>query len=143
MPSQAKPQIVFKSIKTQLNKVDFKKLDDNSVNYNVVVKNRIVIKKIDESGFELQASRKLSFKPKGAFEVLVQFDLDCKFDDKSKKHYNGDIEEIEKFINKRKVSIFNSTEAGNFMSMIIGQLTLVDSKRSILIAPFISEKELV
>lgn len=137
-----KLQIVFKNIEIVLKKVEFKKLEETSDKYHIVIKNKLKSKNVTETGFTLVASRKQEFEPVGAFEINIQYDMICELDDKSIKHYSGNLEEIKKFIKKRKIEIFNSLEVGSKMSVLISQLSLINDSKPIVTPPFIRPKEL-
>lgn len=140
MSSQVKPMIVFESIKHELTRVEFRKLDNISDMYKINIINEISTKEINEKGFVLKAQRTLSFDPKGAFEILIEFDIICVFNQESKEYYKGNLDEISKFIEKRKVEIFNNLDVGNLMSILISQITLVNGYQSIITPPYIGSK---
>jgi hypothetical protein len=137
MSSQDKPMIVFESIRHELSKVKFDKLENTSDKYKIKVENVLKTKSLDEEGFVIRAQRILSFEPEGAFEVFVEFDIICKFNKESKEFYKGDLDEISKFIEKRKIEIFNNLEVGNLMSILISQISLSNSYKSIVVPPYI------
>jgi hypothetical protein len=130
-----KKMILFDSILVQLNKVEYLKLEDTSKHYNILTNDKITSKNVSELGFNLLVSRKLMLDPEGAFKLFVQFELECLFDSDARSYYLGDVNKINKFINKRKLEIVESTEVGNLITILISQLTLVNNGRSIITAP--------
>lgn len=137
MPSQSNTMIVFDTIKHELTQVKFSKLDNTSDTYKVHLNNTLDAIHVDENGFILRAQRTVTFVPYGAFELLVEFDIICIFNNESKAYYNGNLDSINDFIKKRKVEIFNSLEVGNLMSIIISQITLANNHKSIVTPPYI------
>src|SRR5690554_6867268 len=137
MPSQDKPMIVFESIRHQLSEIKFARLENTSDKYKINIENILNTKALDENGFVIRAQRFLTFETKGAFEILVEFDIICKFNKESKDFYNGNLDEISKFIEKRKIEIFNHLEVGNLMSILISQISLANNYKSIVVPPYI------
>lgn len=137
MPSQNKPMIVFESIRHELSEVNFTRLENTTDVYKIRINNILSTKALDENGFSIRAQRILTFEPKGAFEILVEFDIICKFNKESKEFYNGNLDEISKFIEKRKIEIFNNLEVGNLMSILISQISLANNYKSIVVPPYI------
>jgi hypothetical protein len=139
MPAKGR-EIVFSKIDTQLNRAQFKRLPETSKNYKIKVNNRLILRSVDNNGFVFSATRKVTLEPKGAFEVIVEYEVNCVFDEKSKQFYNGNIEEIKKFFNKRKYNIYNDLQIGNMSSILISQITLANNQRPIVTPPFISKQ---
>lgn len=137
MSSQNESMIAFKSMEHELTKVEFNKLPNVSSNYKVRVKNEISPKSIDASGFTLNARRHLFFEPKGAFEIRIEYDITCTFDRASSEFYNGNLDDISKLIEKRKIEIFNSLDVGNLMSILISQISLANNYKPLIVPPYI------
>lgn len=137
MPSQSKPMIVFESMKHELKSIKFTKLDGTSKKYSIKATTSLNASAIDENGFSIIAQRFLSFEPQGVYELLIEFDIRCQFNKESKEYFNGNIESISNFIEKRKIEIFNSLEVGNLMSILISQISLANNYKSIVVPPHI------
>jgi hypothetical protein len=140
MSSNVKVDVVFSSINHQLKHVTFNAIEEMHENHSVIAENLISTKHIDNNGFTLEAKKTLALEPRGIFEGEIVFDIKCQFDQTTRKNFNGDIEAITRFIEKRKFEIFNRTEVGGLMSILLGQLTLIFNQRPIISAPFIEIK---
>ncbi len=138
MDSDIKRMIYLDSIQYSLSSIYFKQLDNISDDYGINITNEIKPKSISENGFTLKAIRNVFLQPKGGFELSIEYELICLFKQESKDFYNGNINEIEKFIEKRKIEIFNSSDVGNRMSILISQITLAFNNNPIVLPPYIN-----
>lgn len=141
MPSQNKQNIVFDSIKEKLIEVKFTKLADTTKKYKILLDNILTAKNVNIDGFVIEAKRILRFEPKGAFEILIVFNIECKLAQESKEFFKDDLDKLHKFIEKRKIELFNDLEVGNLMSILITQITMANNFKSIVVPPFITELE--
>lgn len=113
----------FSKTLINLKSVEYIKLRNALGTYKVKVSENISKINVTKESFELDFSRKIILEPDGFFELEVNFNMFCQFDETSKKIFDGDLEKINSFIEKNKLEIIINSNLCSQSTLLIAQIT--------------------
>lgn len=134
-------KIKFKSIKRNLHKVLFERLEDAKGKFKMRVSDKVSITDVADTSFTLMYERKIRIVPEKLFKIDVSFEIVCESDDFLQGGYFGNRDKIREFAEKSKHNIAKNVRVASLASTIIANLTVhKDMNPVITPAFFIDEK---
>lgn len=130
--------IRLSSIKTTLHKLVLDSIATNNTKtqLNVIIKDHVRTDTIDENGFSIIHTRRVAFEPGSLFTISVAYRLQCIFTDDSKEYFEGDIEKIKSFIDKRKYEILTKNDVLSRMTNLIATLSKEYRSNPLIVPPY-------
>lgn len=128
-------KITFKRIESTLSELTYigENTSNNTGKPNIL--DKLITEKVNKDGFSLVFSRSVEFEPVCLFSIRVKYQIDCIFTDESKSYYNNNLDEINKFIEKRKFEILESTNIIAKTSLLIASITNISKNNPLILPP--------
>ena len=136
MEQNNEKKLYFKSIKYDLETINYIKFDRIDAGSKVIYMDEYNILEVDNDYFSVVYSRTVGFSPKSIFDLKISYKIKFYFDDKTVKEYCNRLEELKKITEIKATKAIEMCGVISRASLLIADITMQNAGNTIVTPPY-------